>query len=122
MPHHPVLSQRALLHYTRPLAPSLRFPHKPSAPPAQEPAMSFQTDELGLKHFPVTALMPWKVDALHPQDYLLTLYSIHPAVVMGKLAAISRDRAVDLEDAVIHLGKSLPRFAARIIEDMGDVK
>lgn len=75
-----------------------------------------------LKHFPAAALMPWKVDALHPQDYLLTLYSMHPAVVMGKLAAIGRDRAVDLEDAVIHLGKSLPRFAARIIEDMGDVK
>lgn len=73
-----------------------------------------------LRHFPPAALKPWKVDAIHPQDYLLTLYSMHPAVVLGKLAAISRDREKDLEDTIIHLGKSLPRFAAQVLEDMGD--
>jgi len=73
-----------------------------------------------LKHFPSAALKPWRVEALHPQDYLLTLYSMNPAVVMAKLGAISRDRKTELEDTVIHLGKSLPRFSGQILEDMGE--
>ena len=72
-----------------------------------------------LRHFRDEALRPWKVEAVHPQDYLLTLYSMHPAVVFAKLAAISQDRETDLEGTLIHLGKSLPRFSAQILEDMG---
>jgi hypothetical protein len=72
-----------------------------------------------LRHFPASALSPWKIDALHPQDYLRTLYSMSPAVVMAKLAAISEDKETDLEDVVIHLGKSLPCFASEVLSDMG---
>ncbi|HNQ73436.1 MAG TPA: PIN domain-containing protein [Verrucomicrobiota bacterium] len=72
-----------------------------------------------LRHFPAAVLQPWKIEAVHPQDYLLTLYSMNPAVVMAKLSAISRDRKTELEDVIIHLGRSLPRFAGQILNDMG---
>jgi len=72
-----------------------------------------------LRHFPTAALRPWKIEAVHPQDYLLTLYSMNPAVVLAKLNAISRDRKMELEGTLIHLGKSVPRFAAQVLEDMG---
>ena len=73
-----------------------------------------------LRDFPVLALAPWKIEAKHPQDYLLTLYSMSPSVVVSKLAAIARDNDNDLQDSLIHLGKSVPSFATRILEDMGE--
>lgn len=71
------------------------------------------------RHFPEKALAPWGVKAVHPQDYLMTLYSMSPAVVMGKLAAISKDKGTDLEEVIIHLGKSLPCFASEVLTDIG---
>lgn len=73
-----------------------------------------------LKHFPVAALQPLGVEAVHPQDYLLTLWSMNPAVVMAKLAAMARDQGRELEDVLIHLGKSVPRFSSQILEEMGE--
>jgi predicted nucleic acid-binding protein len=72
-----------------------------------------------LKDFPSAALKPWNIEACHPQDYLLTLYSMNPGVVMGKLAAIAQDHGDDLQDVIIHLGKSVPAFASRVIETLG---
>ena len=40
--------------------------------------------------FPEAALAPWRTAAIHPQDYLRTLYGISPAVVLAKLAAIAK--------------------------------
>ncbi|MBI4025159.1 MAG: PIN domain-containing protein [Verrucomicrobia bacterium] len=73
-----------------------------------------------LRHFPSAALKLWHVEALHPQDYLLTLYSMNPPVVFAKLVAISHDNGSELEDTLIHLGKSVPRFAKQILDDMGE--
>ena len=36
------------------------------------------------------------------------------------LAAIARDSSIELQDVLIHLGKSLPRFSAQILDDMGE--
>ena len=72
-----------------------------------------------LRDFPVEALAPWKVEAKHPQDYLLTLYSMSPSVVVAKLAAIAQEDGHDLQDVLIHLGKSVPAFATRVLQDMG---
>ena len=71
-----------------------------------------------LKDFPSTSLAPWKIEAHHPQDYLLTLYSMAPEVVVQKLNDISRKRNKELIDLVIMLGKALPAFSAHIIEDL----
>ncbi len=71
-----------------------------------------------LKDFPNEALEPWRVDVCHPQDYLLTLYSMSPEIVVQKLNDISRKRNVPLIDLVIMLGKVLPNFASQIIDDL----
>lgn len=71
------------------------------------------------RHFPPAALKPWQISAYHPQDYLLTLFSMNPAVVMAKLAAIAQDRRQELEDVVLHLGNCAPAFSARVLEVMG---
>ena len=72
-----------------------------------------------LKHFPEAALEPWGILASHPQDYLLTLHSMNPGVVVAKLAAIAQEDGQDLQDVIIHLGKSLPAFAGRLLENLG---
>lgn len=74
-----------------------------------------------LRHFPPSALRPHDVNAVHPQDYLLTLWSINPAVVMAKLAAMARDSraSAEIQDVLIRLGKTVPRFSSRILQDMG---
>ncbi len=72
-----------------------------------------------LRHFQAEQLKPWGIKAVHPQDYLLTLYSMHPGIVMRRLAAIARDKEEDLEDVLIRLGKSTPRFSRHILEGTG---
>ena len=72
-----------------------------------------------LKDFSEATLNPWKVQAVHPQDYLLTLYSMNPGVVLAKLADIARDHDEEMQDVLIHLGKSVPSFSRRLLQDSG---
>lgn len=72
-----------------------------------------------LRDFPAEHLDPWEVTACHPQDYLLTLHSMNSGVVMAKLAAIAQNQGQDLEDVLIHLGKSVPAFSSRLLESLG---
>lgn len=71
-----------------------------------------------LKDFPKEALEPWQIDVVHPQDYLLILYSIDPPVVLHKLEMISRKRDSSLEDHLIELGRFLPAFSQKVLEDI----
>ena len=72
-----------------------------------------------LKDFPDESLASWNIEAVHPQDYLLTLYGMAPQIVVQKLNDIARDREEELVERVLHLGKSLPNFTAYLIEDLG---
>lgn len=72
-----------------------------------------------LKDFSDESLAPWNIKAVHPQDYMLTLYGMAPQIVVQKLNDIARDRAVELVECVLHLGKSLPNFTTHLIEDLG---
>lgn len=72
-----------------------------------------------LKDFAEADLQPWEITASHPQDYLLALHSMNPGVVVAKLAAIAQDDGKDLQDVILHLGKSVPAFASRILETLG---
>ena len=72
-----------------------------------------------VKHFPAAALEPWKVQAVHPQDYLLTLYSMNPAVVLARIADIATSHGEEMQDVLIHLGRSLPAFSRRLLHDSG---
>ena len=71
-----------------------------------------------LKDFPEAALASWEIEAKHPQDYLITLYEMAPLQVAGRIATIAAERDRSQEDMLIHLGKSLPVFAARLLTDL----
>lgn len=73
-----------------------------------------------MKDFPPESLLPWKTKAIHPQDYLLTLYSMDPVVVLHKIEEIARKRDVPLEDHLISLGAFLPLFSQRLLNDFAE--
>lgn len=71
-----------------------------------------------LKDFRKEALEPWQIEACHPQDYLITLYSMAPQVVLHKLTQIAEKRNKELVELLLHLGKSLPNFVSHLIDDL----
>lgn len=71
-----------------------------------------------LKDFTEEALAPWGVAASHPQDYLLTLFEMEPLQVMHQLGAISQKRDCTLEDHLIDLGRFLPVFSSRLLDEL----
>lgn len=70
------------------------------------------------KDFCPEALEPWHIEACHPQDYLITLYSMSPEIIVSKLHDISRRRGYSFEDLIIKLGIALPNFTSHIIDDL----
>jgi len=71
-----------------------------------------------LADFPAEALAPWRVAALHPQDYLLTLFVLEPLHVMHQLGGIAQKRRCTIEDHLINLGRFLPEFSSRVLEGL----
>jgi predicted nucleic acid-binding protein len=74
-----------------------------------------------LRDFPEPSLERWKIEAVHPQDYLQTLYLMNPGVVLTKVADIAADYGEELQDVLIHLGKSVPAFSRRLLQDSGKI-
>lgn len=72
-----------------------------------------------LRHFQPTALSPWHIQAVHPADYLLTLYGISPEVVVAKLGEMASDRAVQPENVLRKLKRSVPEFANHVAKAVG---
>lgn len=72
-----------------------------------------------LKHFPREALEPWHVRAIHPQDYLLVLYEMEPKQVIACLGEIAGKRKLEVQDVLIRLGKTIPAFSQRLLDDLG---
>lgn len=73
-----------------------------------------------LKDFPPESLSPWKTKAIHPQNYLITLYSIDPVVVLHKIEETAHKRGIAVEDHLISLGTFLPTFSQRLLGDLGE--
>ncbi len=71
-----------------------------------------------LDDFPDEALAPWGVTAVHPQRYLLTLYSIDPLQVVSRVSEIAAKRGEDEQDVLIRFGRALPDFASRLMDDL----
>ena len=71
-----------------------------------------------LKDFPDSALAPWGVSACHPQDYLLTLFELEPLHVVNQLGAIAQKRGLTTEDHLIDLGRFLPAFSSRLLDQL----
>lgn len=66
-------------------------------------------------------LAPWGVKAKSPDAYLTTLYemdSVPIAQTLGGIAERRKAKGDTLEDVVLTLGRSLPRLAARLHDDL----
>lgn len=68
--------------------------------------------------FPPESLQPWALEVRHPSDYLLTLYSISPAVVVKKLGDIALKKKTDMESLLIKFGASCPGFSTKLLQDL----
>lgn len=71
-----------------------------------------------LKHFPADVLEPWNVKARHPDDFLITLYSMESGIVVSKLADIASDRGTTPQKFLSQLGKIVPMFAQFVADDL----
>ena len=72
-----------------------------------------------LRDFSATALAPWEIQAVHPADYLITLYTNAPDVVVAKLGDMARDRKLEPRLNLEKLGRSAPAFATHVAESLG---
>lgn len=72
-----------------------------------------------LRDFPAPSLKRWDVVAVHPQKYLLTLYSMNPNIVMTRLREIGKDHKDEMIDVLWRLKKSVPEFAGAVARDCG---
>ena len=64
-------------------------------------------------------MTPWAICASHPQDYLVILYEMEPKQVMACLGEIAGKRKLEVQDVLIRLGKVLPTFSQRLLDDLG---
>lgn len=71
-----------------------------------------------LRDFSEDALQPWGIKATHPQDYLLMLFTLEPLHVVQQLGEIAEKRGCTLADHLIDLGRFLPTFSARLLDDL----
>lgn len=71
-----------------------------------------------LRDFSPADLEPWGVTAKHPQDYLLTLFDLEPLHVMHQLGAAAQKRGCTLEDHLIDLGRFVPEFSSRLLDEL----
>ncbi len=72
-----------------------------------------------LKHFRPESLTRWAIRAAHPQDYLLVLHEMEPQQVAICLGEMAGRRQMAIEDLLIQLGRVLPRFASRVLDELG---
>ena len=71
-----------------------------------------------LRHFREEHLRAHGVVAVHPADYLVTLYEMEPKQVLAVLGEIAGRRRLDIEDLLLRLGKVLPKFAQHVLLDL----
>ncbi|MBC8326113.1 MAG: PIN domain-containing protein [Verrucomicrobia subdivision 3 bacterium] len=81
-------------------------------------AGSFLILTFNTKDFPEASLAPWSIEVSHPDDYLLVLYAMEPSQVVSRIAAIAAKRGLDEQDVLLRLGKVLPKFAGKLLDDL----
>ena len=70
------------------------------------------------KDFPEESLAPWNMQVSTPDDYLLVLYEMDSKQIIQRIAAISGQKDETQIDTLIELGKSCPKFATKLIDDL----
>jgi hypothetical protein len=68
-----------------------------------------------LRDFPAESLVAWGVNAVHPQDYLLTLYSMNPALVSMRLSDIAHHRNREVQDILARMGSVYHPLVTRFL-------
>ncbi len=71
-----------------------------------------------LRDFPAASLARWGITAEHPQDYLLMLLKLEPLQMMHQLGIIAGKRGCSLEDHLIDIGRFVPAFSAKVMEEL----
>jgi predicted nucleic acid-binding protein len=71
-----------------------------------------------LKHFPRTALEPWKITATDPAHFVLHLYEMKPTIVLSKIDDMSRERNRSRNETLIILRKTMPSLVDRIASEL----
>jgi predicted nucleic acid-binding protein len=77
-----------------------------------------------LRDFSSASLAPWGIQVVHPADYLITLHTIAPDVVVAKLAEMVRDRQTNdsgltNQRFLEKLARSVPAFSAHVADSLG---
>ena len=72
-----------------------------------------------IRHFPLQDLDPWGIEVAHPANYLITLYSIDPGVVVSKIDAIANNRGITPQSFLSRLGRTVPSFARHVADSLG---
>ena len=70
-----------------------------------------------LKHFGEEHLAQHHVCAVHPEDFLVTLYELEPKQVIAVLGEIAGRRGMEIEDVLIRLGTVIPKFSGHVLQD-----
>lgn len=71
-----------------------------------------------LEDFKPEHLQEHNVCAVHPEDYLVTLYELEPQQVIAVLGEIAGRRRMETEDVLIRLGSVIPKFSSRVLSDL----
>lgn len=72
-----------------------------------------------LKDFRDKDLEAWKIRALHPQEYLTTLYEMSPDVVLSKIYAMAQKAKREPVDVLKMLQRSVPLFSETVAGALG---
>ena len=67
-----------------------------------------------LRHFKNDNLQVHGIVAMHPDDYLVTLFEIEPSQVIAVLGEIAGRRRMETEDVLIWYGTVIPKFSSRV--------
>ncbi len=74
-----------------------------------------------IKDFPPPALQPYDIDAVHPDDFLLDQLDLYPAQTtrcIQEQFAACRNPAITIDHLLGTLGKTVPRFAEKVREQL----
>jgi hypothetical protein len=72
-----------------------------------------------LRDFSPESLLPWNIHAVHPADYLITLHTISPDIVVAKLSDMARGRKMSTAAFLARLNRSVPDFASHVAQAVG---
>lgn len=72
-----------------------------------------------LRDFSQESLRPWDIHAVHPADYLITLHTISPDIVVAKLSDMARDRKISTAAFLSKLARSIPDFSSHVAQAVG---